>query len=299
MAINLSQLSNATTAATALSNLILVTPKQIVGLAPQNAPTYAGNQDKPSAALLFNYTGEERVSLQSDITDHYIENNTAIQDMISLKPVTYTVSGFVGELNDIAPAALQPLKIAAEKLTTIGGYVPQLTTTAQLAYVNALQLYQVGSSLVNSAVSAWSSINGGNQGGVQTIINGSSAIAKNETAAGITSARNGTQNKQQIYFQQLYGYWENRTLFTVQTPWAVFQDMAILNLSAVQDAETEVITDFEITFKLMRFASTLTSQGQANGLSSTGRAKASAANVTNLGTFVAVQSPVSFLSGVA
>jgi len=64
------------------------------------------------------------------------------------------------------------------------------------------------------------------------------------------------QNKQQTMFQQFYGYWRNRILFTVQTPWAVFQNMAIMRLTAVQDADTQVITDFEVTFKLIRMAST-------------------------------------------
>ena len=48
-----------------------------------------------------------------------------------------------------------------------------------------------------------------------------------------------------------------RERFPVQTPWAVFQNMAILRLTATQDAETNVITDFEVTFKLIRMASTI------------------------------------------
>jgi hypothetical protein len=88
-----------------------------------------------------------------------------------------------------------------------------------------------------------STIGQGPTGGT-TVINGSGLNPR------------GNQTKQQTYFQQFYGYWANRTLFTIQTPWAIFQDMAIQTLRAVQDADTRVITDFEVTFKLMRFAST-------------------------------------------
>ncbi len=290
MAINLSQLSNVSTAATALSNLILVTPQQTIGYQPQNSPSYKKDTSTPPPAILFNYEGEQSLQLQSDITDHYIENNSAIQDQVALRPEQFTVQGFIGELNDIAPAALQPLKVIAEKLTPVAAYAPQLSVTAALAYANALQIYQVGASLVNSAVSTWSSITGGGEAGGQGVINGS----------GLTGANNKTQTKQQIYFQQFYGYWRNRTLFTIQTPWAVFQDMAILNLRAVQDPETRMISDFEITFKLMRFASTQSiSNQQLNSANYQGRGAASASNEVNLGTSTLTPASESFLGSVA
>jgi hypothetical protein len=55
-------------------------------------------------------------------------------------------------------------------------------------------------------------------------------------------------------------------LFTVDTPWGFFTDMAIKSLTATQDATTRVITDFAITFKKMRFAQTVAiSSGQLAG----------------------------------
>lgn len=254
MATNLSALSSATTTATTLSNLILVSPQKTVGYQPQNAPSWAKNTAVQPKALLFNYEGEQSVQLTSDITDHAIEDNTFIQDQIALKPVLITTQGFVGELNDIAPAALLPLKEAAEKLTVISAYTPSLSTTALLAYATAFQLYQVGKNALNSAVETWSSINAAQGDKGQSVINGSSGPTLNASGQIVGTAPNQTQ--QQIYFQQFYAYMQSRTLFTVQTPWAVFQDMAIQSLRAVQNAETNVITDFEITFKLIRFAQT-------------------------------------------
>lgn len=285
MAINLSSLTPVTTAATTLSGLILVSPQQTIGYQPQNAPSWKKDTTQQPPALLFNYEGEQSVALTSDITDHYIENNTAIQDQIALKPEMITTNGFVGELNDVAPAALAPIKAIAEKLTAVGAYTPSLSATAALAYAQAFQLYQVGASAVRNAVSTWSSINGG---GGQSVING----------GGITAQPN--QTKQQIYFQQFYGYWKNRTLFTIQTPWAIFQDMAILNLRAIQDAETRMITDFEITFKLMRFASTLTVSGPLyDNNNFQGRAYNQGAGEVDLGTATLEVSPTSFASLVA
>lgn len=252
MAVNLSTLAPITTAASALSNLVLVSPQKVKGYQPQNGVVGSKAPTLPQPpSFLFDYEGEQTVSLESDITDHYIEDNTTIQDQWALKPEIVTTHGFIGELNNIAPKALQILQTAADKLTIISAYVPALSETALIAYNEAFLLYQTAASAVNSAVSAWSSIN--SSGGENVI--GSSGLLNNVFNAGTGSISNN-QNKQQIAFQLFYGYWNSRTLFTVQTPWAIFQNMAIQRLRAIQDAETRVISDFEITFKMMRFAST-------------------------------------------
>jgi len=254
MAINLSALAPATTAANALSNLILVTPQERLGYQPQSPPTKDGVVPQNPPTLVFNYEGEQVVSLESDITDHYIEDNTAIQDQIALKPEIIQTHGYIGELNDVVPAALRPLKIAADKLTVLTAFTPQLTETALIAYQQATFLYSVGAQAVNAGVSAWSSLTG------------SSAV----------------QTKQARMFQQFYGYWQKRTLFTVQTPWGLFQDCAIMGLRAVQDAESRVITDFEVRFKKLRFAKTTTVSAQTTTLE--GRAAAQDSGLVDLGS---------------
>lgn len=253
MAINLSALAPATTAATSLSNLILVTPQENLGYQPQNPPTKDGVIAQNPPTLLFHYEGEQTVTLESDITDHYIEDNTAIQDQVALRPELISTHGFIGELNDVVPKALRPLKIAADKLTTLVAYTPQLTETALIAYTQAFFAYQVASQAVNAGVAAWSSIVGSS----------------------------GVQTKQGAMFQQFYGYWQKRTLFTVQTPWGLFQDCAILSLRAIQDAETRVITDFEVRFKKLRFAKTTSFAAQTTTLQ--GRAAPQASGLVDCG----------------
>lgn len=154
----------------------------------------------------------------------------------------------------------------------ISAYAPVLSVTALIAYNTAFQIYQTGSNVLNSAVASWSSLSG--SGGTTTINGTDIDLQKN-------------QNKQQVAFQQFYGYWRDRTLFTVQTPWAIFQNMAIESLRAMQDAETRVITNFEITFKLMRFASTITENGPIISTDITNfqsRLANQAAGLTDLGT---------------
>ena len=268
---NLGPLSNFTTAATALSNLILVTPNTNLGYQPQNAPVKNGETTPQVDPVLFHYEGENSISLESDITDHYVEDNTTVQDQIALRPETINVHGYIGELNNVVPKALEPLKTIADKLTIVDAYTPALSTTALLAFNQATQLYAVGVNAANSAISAWNSLTGAPQ----------------------------NQNKQQIAFQQFYGYWKNRTLFTVQTPWAIFQNMAIRSLRAVQDADTRVITDFEISFKQMRFASTITSLVLPQSQRSQGRLSTQSAATVDLGIGRLVPATETLLGSIA
>ena len=185
----------------------------------------------PSPKFLFNYTGEETVTLTSDITDHFVENNTALQDQISLKPETVTTSGFIGELNNVPPDALKIAKFVADKLGTLAPFVPAVASTAAVAYNTAVSVYSTANLAAKSAVSLIDTISG-------------------------KSKTNPVQTAQQKAFTQFYAYWQKRTLFTVQTPWNVFKDMAILSLRAVQEEDTRMVTNFEITFKQMKFAKT-------------------------------------------
>lgn len=228
-----------------ISNIILVNPQKNVGIQAQMPPGQSGKNEPKG--FLFHITGEESVTLNSDITDHFAENNSALQDQIALKPEVFTTEGYIGELNNVPPDFLIPLKVAADKLTMLSPFLPAISSAAQIAYNNADQAYRVAKLALGAAVSAWGSITG-------------------------TSGDNPVQNEQQKAFNMFYGYYLNRQLFTVQTPWNIFTDMAILTLRASQDAETRVITGFSVTFKKMRFAQSIVSipisQGRGEAQSS-------------------------------
>ena len=257
---NLSSISAGTTGLTALSNLIAVTPNSNLGYQPQSKTPPNGILAflQQPTAILFHYEGEQTMTIESDITDHYIEDNTALQDQIALRPETVTTHGYIGELNDIPPAALAAIQAIANRLTVISAYTPVLSSTALLAYNEAFLAYQLAANAVNSAVSAVSSI-----------------------AGAISGTPGQVQSKQQAAFQQFYGYWQQRTLFTVQTPWGIFKDMAIKSLRVIQDAETNVISDFEVSFKRIRVAPTALNLFSTVSL---GRAADAASGITDLGT---------------
>lgn len=260
-------LSAATNLIGSLTGLLVASPTSTQGYLPQNKPSSTGLISLLTGppSLIFHYEGEQTATFSSDITDHFLEDNTAVQDQISLKPVIVTTHGFIGELNNVPPQALQLLQQSLNTLTAIGSYSPSLTASSLLAYNKAFATYQLAANLQNAAVSAISSL-GGSTG---------ESVFGNSSQGITTTAVN--QNQQQKYFQQLIGYWQTRTLFTIQTPWVIFQNMVIQSCRAIQDGETKEITDFEISWKQMSFANSSTSNVTQ------GRAQAQTAPLTNNG----------------
>lgn len=275
---NLSPIIPNTTKALALSDLVLVTPETPTSYQPQNPLTDDGQVSDAALPpkLLFNTEGENISDIQSDITDHYVEDNYAIQDMIALKPEEYTVTGFIGELNDIIPSLpgdISP-KFIADKLTAVGAFVPGVSSTVSAEYAKAQGNYQAARKIGRAAVSAWSTAKNLLTGGTDQATIGATGLIEGS----------GVQNRQQTAYQQFYGYWRARTLFSVQTPWALFQNMAIKSMRAVQNPETNKVTDFTITFKMIRRAKSLSAGQAALGQFFQGRGAAQAAQPVNNGS---------------
>ena len=52
--------------------------------------------------FLFDIVGKIQHDLDSDSTDHYVEDNTAVQDHIALKPEKITLVYYHGEVSDVS-----------------------------------------------------------------------------------------------------------------------------------------------------------------------------------------------------
>lgn len=243
-----------------ISDIILVNPKKDVGITAQLTA---------DESFLFHVKGEEMITLSSDVTDHYVENNTAIQDHVALKPEMIQVGGYIGELNNVPPKFLLPLKAASERIQTLAPFVPALSSSALRAYNQAAQTYAVAAKAKAAAVSAFSTLTGGKGDQVQTA--------------------------QQEAFNKFYGWWLKRQQFTVQTPWCILSDMIIMTLRATQNEDTKMVTDFEITFKKMRFAQTIVGGSHAV---LDGRAAAQSAALTNNGVSQP-QADIGLLQGIS
>lgn len=185
----------------------------------------------------FDSDGESTAHLSADITDHYTEDNRAIQDHVAIRPKKITLKGFVGEVvyntsSDISQIVQQ----LAQKLTTISAFLPTLSASAtqmQSALISADPLQSLSDISLSDASNIY--------GLVKNIIGSFGPEAKQQNAY--------------LYFKALL---TEKILMGVQTPWEFIPNMLIESVDAIQSDVTISITDFSVTLKEARFAQTLT-----------------------------------------
>lgn len=234
MAFDISGLNEISNSISAVGSIAAVLPNE-AGYRAQ-ITNNKGETTLDRNALLFHIEDENTLTLQSDITDHAVEDNTVVNDQIAIRPEIVTVRGFIGELTDVLPSNLNIARRAKEKLIAISGYAPELTVEtlralnlAEQAYYTKVNADKLKTSLLGSDS--------------DQLVDGK---PKNPVYA----------TKQEEVAQRLYSYWQKKTLFTIITPWGKFSDMAINMAKVTQGGDTKSMSDFNITFKQIRFATT-------------------------------------------
>ena len=195
-----------------------------VAVAPQNAEGVSG--------WIFDVPTNELINLSADITDHYTENNSYINDHIVIKPIEVSLSGYVGELVYRKPAGFDAIiNVIANSLTPVTAFVGEYTNGLSQAIT---QLIQQNLSLsarnqkINQAENLVASFDGEN---IETI-------------------------KQRNAYQKLKSMMFKKQLVTVQTPWEYLGNMAIVSVSANQGEDSISYSDITISLKQMRFSDT-------------------------------------------
>jgi len=200
--------------------------RQIVDivLEPKYSPGISG--------FVFDIPTNETLSYTADITDHYTENNSHINDHITIKPITISLSGLIGELVYRQPEGVAAVvKDLQSRLSIIQGYAGQFTPPG-------FQYVQQGINIADTAVST---------------VNQSIDRIKN-TIAWIQSVAGKRDTLQQQAAQQLKSLMYTKELVTVQTPWGYFDNMAIDSISITQGEDSKLYSDISVTLKEIRFA---------------------------------------------
>ncbi len=206
-------------------NTLVVQTSRLAIVRPNNPPPGV-------AGYLFNIVTDDAVDLESEITDHYIEDNTAIQDHIALKPELISVRGLVAELAGIQ-ATQVTISQQPKALPSILGYLPVLTPGA--TQVNIQQNVEPERQRA--------------------------AISDSQSLFGYYNSRapqEPNQTKQSYVFGYFYQLWKGRQLFSVETPWGIWNNMAIMSLNATQGEDTRTVSDIRIQFKRISKVETVT-----------------------------------------
>jgi hypothetical protein len=143
-------------------------------------------------------------------------------------PPRFTLSGYMGELNDIFQTSFLNVLTTIQSMSAIGPYT--LSFGAQATQVYS-QLAGVASQ-------------------VGTVLNQASNAYQILTGASTSTSR------QQLAYNYFVNLYMDRTLCTVETPWATWSEMAIESIRILQKSDNNMITEFSITFKQIRKVST-------------------------------------------
>lgn len=191
------------------------------------------NGAKGIGGFVFDVPDNESLSLSSDITDHYTENNSYLNDHIVRKPIIVTLSGFVGELvyegKSGVEAGIQEL---TNKLETIEAYAGEYTP-------GWVQTAQSTLSQVQNTVSA---------------IN--QQLEKVENVISLFTDSDQQKTQQQKAYNQLRTLWEKGETFSILTPWDSFDSMVIQSITFSQGPESDGISDISVTLKQIKTAVT-------------------------------------------
>jgi hypothetical protein len=190
------------------------------------------------AGFKFNLPKREQVKMQSEITDHYTDANNAIQDHIARKPITITMNGLQGEYFYSVNPFEDTLAQITPILALVKQFIPKLPDRTK-----------------NFLADKYKSITGKTEtpellktGDTKTDINRIDVFALFQDLYKLKSA----QTRAFLFFEAL---WKSEALFTVETTWKRYDNMAIIDLTPVRDENAD-ITDFTVTFKQMHFAVT-------------------------------------------
>lgn len=188
-----------------------------------------GEGTKGIANLRMDIIGDETLTIDSDVTDHYVESNTAYQDQISIKPKIYTVSGEVGELVWYQKdSASQIFGQVAQRLEGVVSFLPVRSKSFNQFKDKAMKVAQ------------W----------VDTASNTASKISNLWN-----SATTGSISHQQQAYQELLAMRDGRKPVTIKTPWGILENYVITNLKLTQPKETKDKSLISITFKEFRTVS--------------------------------------------
>jgi hypothetical protein len=181
------------------------------------------------SGFVFDIEGEAEIQLDSDITDHYVEDNSSRHDHISLKPEKIVLKNYVGELKNIVEdETIKGVVNVATKLVTIANYAPAVAD---------------GVSNLKTALKGQTDFN-------QSIDN----VADLWSAVKNMNPFASAQQQAYVYFKSL---WKQKILVSVQTPYEFITQCAFLSVRAHQAEDSKYITDFTVTLKKINKTSTL------------------------------------------
>lgn len=223
-----------------------------------------------NVSFIFDLKKDYKFNLSSDITDHYVEDNVAIQDHIGLKPIILDVAGSIGEVDLESHTAISKYnKNKARNENKIAQEIGKKESFSAADEFNMADSYlgRMGSltsfapNIVNQARDIYDSTKNVYNTASKTFdfVKDPTGKNKKSTGSGFTYTEEYNEDviKSSKQFERINWFktqWERRASFTIVTPYGVLTDMYILDLNASQPENTRYVTNLNIKFKQIRKA---------------------------------------------
>lgn len=190
------------------------------------------------AGFRFNVPLGEKVKMENDITDHYIDTGTPVQDHIAHKPLIITLTGLQGEYFYSVHQIQDMLAKVIPTMALVAQFLPKLTpATIQKKYAQskAMESKHAGN---NNSVQLQAHIQ-------RKVFNAVDLFREFQSLYKLKSA----QTRAYLFFEAMCN---SRAVFTVETTWERYDNMAVLSAIPKRDENAD-ITDFTVTFKQITF----------------------------------------------
>ena len=267
------------------------------------------------AGFKFHIPQTEQVQFENEITDHYIETGSTIQDHVAQRPII-TLTGLVGDYFYSVNQIEDMLARIVPTVQLVKDLIPQVSNITKQAK-NAKYAYEASQSLgaIDEAkrAAAWGGVS---QSALDNAISGTAPDVVSQiigsttmvTPSAISQAINNYQPKfkrlinaitnnvsgEDLFalFQSLYkiksaqtraflffeGLWKRRIAFSVETTWKRYDNMIIEKVTPSRDNNAD-ITEFSITVKQVNYAETQTIKAEETS----NRVEQQISNVVNKG----------------
>lgn len=224
------------------------------------------------AGFKFHITDREQVILNNQITNHYLENNEPAQDHIANEPVRITLQGYQGEyfypinkIEAVAAAVIPTMALIPEIMPQLDSITKQVKT-AKLNYELKNQIQNLYSANTSNPYgqAVYDYINNG------TINNKISNLKSAMQTFNVVDLFAIFQNlykmasAQTRAFYFLEALWKSKMLFSVETSWKRYDNMAITNVTPVRDRNRD-ITDFRVSLQQINRTYSMTMAVNAAG----------------------------------
>ena len=193
------------------------------------------------------FINSDKLELEADITDHYVEDNSAVQDHMALKPMRYTVRGIIGEkvFTPLEPYEYQVPSKNISKLATATGLLSALSPTL--------------SSYMQTAVAAYNYVEDSYKRYAGTISNIKDFFSKNKTGRTInaTSTKDVIKDsKQERALSEILMFQQKRTLVDIDSPYGYFSNF-LIESAYIEQTDTIWKSELVVNMKKYRSVETL------------------------------------------